>query len=77
MILLDSDIMIDLLRKHSPAIAWIAARGDEKIALIGETALALNLPIHTFNQKHYAAIPNLKTVQPYTRSVQAKETPQP
>jgi hypothetical protein len=34
MILLDTDIMIDL----------------------------------TFNQKHYAAIPGLKTVQPYQRS---------
>lgn len=137
MIILDSDIMIDLLRKHPPAITWIASLGDEEIALsgfvmmeliqgcrnkaeqeklarsvtsysvvwpssktcdealsvfslyhlshalglldalIGETALALNLPLHTFNQKHYAAIPNLITVQPYTRNVQVKGTPQP
>jgi len=129
MIILDSDIMIDILRKHAPATAWLSSLGDEEIALsgfvimeliqgcrnkaeqekleksvtsysvvwpssktceealsvfsryhlshslglldalIGETALVFNLPLHTFNQKHYAAIPNLKTVQPYTRSV--------
>ena len=27
-------------------------------ALIGQMAVALNLPMHTFNQRHYAAIPN-------------------
>ena len=35
--------------------------------LIGQTAIALGLPLHTFNQKHYAAIPGLETVQPYQR----------
>ncbi len=45
--------------------------------MIGETALALNLPLHTFNQKHYAAIPNLKTIQPYTKGVQTKGMAQP
>jgi hypothetical protein len=102
MIILDTDIMIDLLRKHPPAIAWITSYSvvwpssktcDEALSafnlyhlshslglldfLIGETALALNLPLHTFNQTHYAAIPNLKTVQLYTTSVQTKGTPQP
>jgi hypothetical protein len=137
MIILDTDIMIDLLRKYPPAMAWLAALGDEEIALpgfvmmeliqgcrnkaeqgkveksaashsvvwpssktcdealsvfsryhlshslglldalIGETALALNLPLHTFNQKHYAAVPNLKTVQPYTRGVQPQGMTQP
>lgn len=129
MLLLDSDIMIDLLRKHPPAMAWLASLNDEEIALpgfvvmeliqgcrnkveqqkiektvasygvvwptpatcdealsvfiryrlrhalglldalIGETAVALQLPLHTFNQKHYASIPNLVTIQPYQRSV--------
>ena len=36
-------------------------------ALIGQTAVALDVPLYTFNQKHYGAIPNLKTVQPYKR----------
>lgn len=26
-------------------------------ALIGQMAVALNLPLHTFNQKHYTIIP--------------------
>lgn len=36
-------------------------------ALIGQTAVALQTPLHTFNQKHYVAIPRLQTVQPYTK----------
>lgn len=132
MLLLDSDIMIDILRKYPPAMAWLASLNDEEIALpgfvvmellqgcrnnaeqqkiektvaafgavwpspttcdealsvfadyhlshalglldalIGETAVALHLPLHTFNQKHYAPIPNLVTVQPYQRNAPAK-----
>lgn len=128
MIILDSDIMIDLLRRHPPAIAWLEALGDEELvlpgfvvmellqgcrskveqdriekiltafeivwpspetcdealhifsqfhlshnlglldALIGQTAVALNLSLHTFNHKHYTAIPNLITTQPYSKS---------
>jgi predicted nucleic acid-binding protein len=129
MILLDTDIMIDLSRKYQPAVAWLASLGDEEIALpgfvvmeliqgcrnkleqekvektltpysvmwpslkacdealsafaryhlshslglldalIGEAAVTLNLPLHTFNQKHYAPIPNLKTIQPYAKGI--------
>lgn len=36
-------------------------------ALIGQTAVALQVPLHTFNQKHYITIPHLQTVQPYTK----------
>ena len=36
-------------------------------ALIGQTAIALNLPLYTFNQKHYDVIPNLHTVRPYEK----------
>jgi predicted nucleic acid-binding protein len=35
--------------------------------LIAHTALSLGEPLHTFNVKHYAAVPGLQTVQPYTR----------
>jgi predicted nucleic acid-binding protein len=125
-ILLDTDIAIDILRKHPPAIAWISAVQDRVClpgivalelyqgchnkravrelqkqitpfailwpsddasdlvlatfitahlthalglldALIGATALTYNVPLHTFNQKHFAAIPGLQTIQPYTR----------
>jgi len=130
MIILDTDVMIDVLRQHPPAIAWLNALGEEEIvlpgfvvmeliqgcrnkteqqrvekvlrgyvviwpspatcdealtvfarfhlshglglldALIGQTAVALDLPLYTFNQKHYAAVPNLRTVQPYGKGSQ-------
>jgi hypothetical protein len=31
------------------------------------TAIELGVELHTFNIKHYCAIPMLRTVQPYTR----------
>ena len=129
MILLDSDVMIDLMRQYPPALIWFDSLSDEeeltlpgfvvmeliqgcrnkteqqKIekelaayeviwpsaeicdaalvvfaryhlqqnfgifdALIAQMAVSLNLPLHTFNQKHYVAIPNLQTVQPYRRT---------
>ena len=127
MILLDTDVMIDLLRQYLPAVIWLGAIGEEEIALpgfvamelilgcrnkaeqekmerelrnyaivwpspatcnealsvfashhlshgigiidmlIGQTAVALNVPLYTFNRKHYVAIPKLKTVQPYEK----------
>lgn len=36
-------------------------------ALIGQLAVSLDLPLYTFNQKHYAAIPGLRVVQPYSK----------
>jgi predicted nucleic acid-binding protein len=39
-------------------------------ALIGQMAVALQVPLHTFNQKHYVAIPQLITIQPYEKSPQ-------
>ncbi|MDM8516302.1 PIN domain-containing protein [Desulfobacterales bacterium HSG16] len=35
--------------------------------LIGQTAVALDIPLYTFNQKHYRFIPGLQTVQPYEK----------
>jgi len=128
MTILDSDVMIDLLRQHQPAVSWLESLGEEDIivpgfvvmellqgcsnkteqakveqvltgfeivwplpevcedalkvfahyhlshgiglldALIGQTAVALNLPLYTFNRKHYAPIPDLVTVEPYSKS---------
>jgi predicted nucleic acid-binding protein len=125
--LLDSDIVIDILRGFPPAVAWLGALGDEEIALpgfvameliqgcqnkveqrrvetllttyeilwpspdicdqalllyshyhlshrlglldalIGQISVSLNVPLHTFNQKHYAVISGLRTVQPYSK----------
>ena len=127
MILLDTDIAVDLLRRVPAAIAWLSAHRNDDIylpgyaamellqgcankreltvvqdfirpfpllwpppdiadqallvfadghlshnlglldALIGQLAVSLNSPLHTFNQKHFAAVPGLKTIQPYTR----------
>jgi predicted nucleic acid-binding protein len=128
-ILLDSDVLIDLLRKHPPATAWFdALQEDEELAvsgyvvmeliqgcrnkaeqdrvqrelapygvvwpsqtdcdgalnlfatyrlshnaglldvLIGQTAVALGAPLHTFNHRHYDFIPGMQTVQPYSKS---------
>ena len=36
-------------------------------AVIGQTAADLDLPLATFNRKHYSVIRGLKTVQPYSR----------
>ena len=128
MILLDSDVMIDLLRQYLPAIEWFDSLPDnEEIVLpgfvvmeliqgcrnkveqekaqreladygvvwpapdecdgalddfaqyhlshnaglldvlIGRTAVGLDMPLHTFNQKHYNFIPGLQTIQPYSK----------
>lgn len=128
MILLDTDVLIDVLRKHPAALEWLKALGGEEVGvpgfvmmelvqgcrtrkeahalgrqfasaaivwrdeetcnraletyracrfshgtgmldcLVGELAVALGLPLHTFNQKHYSGIGGLTTVQPYQRS---------
>jgi predicted nucleic acid-binding protein len=128
MILLDSDVLIDLLRRHPPAVGWFdRLHEDEELlvpgyvvmeliqgcrnkaeqdrvqrelvaygvvwpsapdcdqaleafaayhlsqnaglldVLIGQTAVALDLPLHTFNHKHYSFIPGVQTIQPYSR----------
>ena len=126
MILLDSDIAIDILRHHPPAMAWISSVQDNVClpgivvlelyqgchdkrevvglrkqlapfailwpsdaacntalsnyaqahlanalglldSLIAATALTYSVPLHTFNQKHFAAVPGLATIQPYVR----------
>lgn len=38
--------------------------------LIGQTAVALGAPLHTFNQKHYGFIPGMQTVQPSPSSAE-------
>ncbi len=129
MILLDSDVLIDLLRRHPPAAAWfnalpeteelvisgyvameviqgcrnkaeqdrvrrdLASYGVEWLSredcdkaldvfsafrlshkaglldvLIGQTAVALGAPLHTFNQRHYNFIPSIQIIQPYSKT---------
>ncbi len=129
MILLDTDVLVDLLREYPGAIEWFAALAEnEEVAvpgyvvmeliqgcrnkaeqdrvqrqlaaygvvwlspadcdravdvfathhlshnaglldaLIGQTAVALGVPLCTFNQRHYRFIPAMQTVQPYART---------
>lgn len=127
MILLDTDVLVDIFRQYPPAMDWLGLIIKEKVilpgfvvmeviqgckdkkeqekmekklldydvvwpsietcnaalaifsryhlryklgifdALIGQTAVALNLPLYTFNAKHYKIIPNLCTIKPYER----------
>lgn len=41
MILLDTDVMIDVLRAYPPAIAWLDSLGDEVIVLPGFVIMEL------------------------------------
>jgi len=128
MILLDSDVMIDLLRQYQPAMRWFDTLDeDEELALpgyvvmeliqgcrnkveqewlqrtmtpygivwlpaeecdkaleiftryhlshnaglldvlIGQTAVTLDVPLYTFNQRHYLFMAELQTIQPYEK----------
>jgi predicted nucleic acid-binding protein len=39
--LLDTDVMVDLLRQHAPAVAWLNALEDEEILLPGFVVMEL------------------------------------
>lgn len=128
MILLDSDVLIDLLREYPPANEWFDTLPDDELvhvsgfvvmeliqgcrnkaemdrvqrllasygvvwlspadcekalevfsayrlshnaglldALIGQTAVAMETPLLTFNQRHYGFIPGISTIQPYNK----------
>jgi predicted nucleic acid-binding protein len=41
MILLDTDIMVDILRDYPPAVQWMQSLGDEAIALPGFVVMEL------------------------------------
>lgn len=130
MILLDSDVMVDLLRRYPPAVAWFESLdAAERVVLsgygvmeliqgcrnkpeqerllrvlkrygivwlspddcsqaldlfvqyhlscnaglldvlIGQTALMMDVPLYTFNHKHYRFIPGVRMVQPYEKVV--------
>jgi predicted nucleic acid-binding protein len=51
---------------------FAVARLDRKVGimdvLIGETAVGPDLPLHTFNVRHFSGLPGLKTVQPYAKN---------
>ena len=127
MILIDSDVLIDVVRAFSPAVQWLHSVSPDVIrvpgyvmmelidgchskaqlaqldqitarmpvvwpstaactaalssfrslrlshgigmldTLIAHTAIELNVPLHTFNVKHFQHVPGLRTIQPYTK----------
>jgi predicted nucleic acid-binding protein len=130
MILLDSDVLIDLLRNFPPAVAWFdTLHEDEELVvsgfvvmeliqgcrnkleqervqrelatygtvwlsptdcdkalevfalhrlshnaglldvLIGHSAIAMGVPLYTFNERHYSFIPGMQTIQPYLKNI--------
>ena len=125
--LMDTDVLVDVLRRSAPAVHWLASQGQSEFslpgfvvmellsgcanrreavqvqnlargfatvwptaedchralsgfaerhlahglglidALIAELAVGLDVPLCTFNVKHYRAVPGLKIEQPYQR----------
>jgi len=41
MILVDTDVMVDVMRRHSPAIAWLDSLGPEAMGIPGLVAPSL------------------------------------
>ena len=56
MLLVDTDVMVDVLRKHEPALEWLATLD-----------VGLGVKLATFNGGHYRAIAALEVLQPYER----------
>ncbi len=126
MYLLDTDVIVDVLRQHPPAVQWTSTLFDDIVLpgfvmmevysgckdrremdllerslrstrliwpstnacnaalgqyqtlrlscgigmvdmLIAQTAIEYDLPLYTFNRKHFVHVPRLITLQPYTR----------
>ena len=63
----EADRLLQLLTPYR--IVWPGSRDSDRV-LIGETAVGLGLPLHTFNVRHFRAIPGLQVAQPYPRSKQ-------
>jgi predicted nucleic acid-binding protein len=40
-ILVDTDVMIDVMRRHGPAVAWLGSLGAEEIGIPGLVAMEL------------------------------------
>lgn len=127
-LLLDTDIVIDMLRRYTPAMDWFRGRADDVTlaisgfsefelvtgcrdqieldrlgkllagfdvlwlnpsecvialdryrrdrlrhgarmidTLVAQTALTFDVPLHTFNVRHYRYIPDIRVIAPYSR----------
>lgn len=66
MILLDTDILIDLISFMKYRLSHNTGMLD---MLIGHTAISLGTPLYTFNERHYNFITGIQTIQPYIKNV--------
>jgi predicted nucleic acid-binding protein len=41
MVLLDTDVMVDVMRRYAPAVAWLGSLGSETIGIPGLVAMEL------------------------------------
>jgi predicted nucleic acid-binding protein len=59
--LLDTDVLIDLQRRHAPAVAWFGSLREVP------SVPGVSATLCTFNVKHYRMVPGLVLEQPYAR----------
>lgn len=51
MILLDTDVAVDILRNHAPAVAWLQSLGAAPLGLCGLVVMELLQGCHTKNEQ--------------------------
>ena len=56
MVLLDTDVMIDILRGYRPALAWLRSLDDDVIALTGFVVMELIQGCRTKKEQQSLAV---------------------
>ena len=71
MIFIDTDVMVDVLRRYEPFDDFSSHHLSHGLgildALIAETAVGCEAQLATFNKKHYRVVDALQMIQPYPR----------
>jgi hypothetical protein len=57
MILVDTDVMVDIMRRHSPAVAWLDSLGAEEVGIPGLVAMELLQGCRIRSAFHHPAQP--------------------
>jgi predicted nucleic acid-binding protein len=55
MILVDTDVMIDVLRRHEPALAWLRSLGEQALGISGLVAMELMQGCRNRNEQRRVA----------------------
>ena len=71
MIILDTDVMVDLLRQYPSAVTWLATLGDEEIVLPGFVVMELlqGCKNNYEQDKVEQVLPDLRLLGRYRRPV--------